>query len=217
LSLMGKVNCRRSLWAFCYAKKKNLAKARVAPEGAGDVWTWTGICTDTKLVPSWLVGTRDADHGKAFMEDLASRMKGRIQLTSDGYKPYLEAVEGAFGLDIDYAQLVKMYGVAKDGSDNRKQYIGSLRERISGNPDPTQISTSYVERQNLTMRMSIRRFTRKTNAFSKKIENHKHAIALHYMYYNFARIHKSLRVTPAMEAGIADHVWSLADIITRVR
>jgi len=182
--------------------------------GYGDVWTWTAICADTKLVPSWLVGKRDAETGSVFMSDLASRLAHRVQLTTDGHKAYLEAVEGAFGFEIDYAMLTKIYG---NDPEAEKRYspakcIGAEKSVIAGNPDPKHISTSYSERQNLTMRMSMRRFTRLTNAFSKKVENLAHAVSLHFMYYNFAGIHSSLRVTPAMEAGVTDHVWTIEEI-----
>lgn len=210
--------CKRvqvdEIWSFVYSKQKNV------PEGmegeAGDVWTWTAIDADTKLVPSWRVGSRDAEAASDFMQDLASRMASRIQLTSDGHKPYLSAVEGAFGADIDYAMLIKLYGSTTEG---QKRYspahvVGAQKGIINGTPDKKHISTSYAERQNLTMRMSMRRFTRLTNAFSKKVENHCHAIALHFMHYNFCRIHKSLRVTPAMAAGVTDKLWSLEDVVT---
>ena len=210
--------CRRiqvdEIWAFCYTKQKNLESAKKPVEGAGDIWTWTAICADTKLVPSWLVGSRDASAAYIFMQDLASRMVGRIQLTSDGHRTYLEAVEGAFGSEVDYAMLIKLYGHPRDDAARYSppECIGTQTHRIMGEPDPACISTSYVERQNLTMRMHMRRFTRLTNGFSKKAENHAHAVALHYMHYNFGRIHKTLRVTPAMEAGVADHVWTMEEI-----
>ena len=210
--------CRRiqvdEIWAFCYTKQKNVESAKNPVEGAGDIWMWTAICADTKLVPSWLVGSRDADAAQMFMRDLASRITGRIQLTSDGHRPYLEAVEGTFGADIDYAMLIKLYGQPHDETARYSppECIGTQTHNIQGTPDPTHISTSYVERQNLTMRMNMRRFTRLTNGFSKKAENHAYAVALHYMHYNFGRIHKTLRVTPAMEAGVADHVWTLEEI-----
>ena len=202
------------IWAFCYAKQKNVPEAKAAVEGAGDIWTWTAICADTKLIPSWLVGNRNAETAQAFIQDLSGRLKNKIQLTSDGHKTYLEAVENAFGANIDYAMLVKLYG---ENIESEKRYspaecTGIMKRIITGNPDINKVSTSYVERQNLTMRMGMRRFTRLTNAFSKKAENHAHAVALHFMYYNFGRIHKTLRVTPAMEAGIADHIWSLEEI-----
>jgi len=211
--------CKRvqvdEIWAFCYAKKKNVETAKAAPEGAGDVWTWTAICADTKIAASWLVGSRDADAACDFMTDLASRMADRIQLTSDAYQPYPGAVDAAFGSKVDYAQLIKIYGNSAEG---QKRYspaecVGCKSRPVKGNPDKAHVSTSFAERQNLTMRMSMRRFTRLTNAFSKKIENHAHAVALHFMYYNFGRIHKTLRVTPAMQAGITDHVWSLEQIV----
>lgn len=210
--------CKRvqvdEIWSFVYAKEKNAPEAKRIAGEAGDIWTWTAICADTKLVPSWYVGERDSEAAMTFMDDLAKRLASRVQLTSDGHKPYLEAVEGAFGADIDYAMLVKVYGEAPDG---QRRYsppvcIGARKSRIEGAPDPKHVSTSYAERNNLTMRMSIRRFTRLTNAFSKKVENHAHAVALHFMFYNFGRIHKTPRVTPAMAAGVTDHVWSLEEI-----
>jgi IS1 family transposase len=202
------------IWAFCYTKQKNVESAKNPVEGAGDIWTWTAICADTKLVPSWLVGSRDADAAQMFMQDLAGRMRGRIQLTSDGHRPYLEAVEGAFGADIDYAMLIKLYGQSRDNASRYSppECIGTQTRHIQGTPDPEYISTSYVERQNLTMGMNMRRFTRLTNGFSKKAVNHAHAVALHYMYYNFGRVHKTLRVTPAMEAGVSDHIWTMEEI-----
>lgn len=181
---------------------------------AGDVWTWTAIDAETKMVPSWRLGGRDAHTAKEFINDLAGRLATRVQLTTDGHKAYLSAVEGAFGADVDYAMLVKLYGhgVEDESRYSPAECIGAIRTVVQGNPDPNHISTSYVERQNLTMRMCMRRFTRLTNAFSKKIENHAAALALYFMYYNFGRIHKTLRCTPAMEAGLADHVWSLEEI-----
>jgi IS1 family transposase len=193
------LNCKRiqvdEIWAFVYAKQKNVALAKAAPANAGDVWTWTAIDADTKLIPSWFVGGRDSDAAIIFMDDLASRLANRVQLTSDGHRAYLEAVEGAFGADIDYAQLVKLYG---ESPEAEKRYspavcIGAHKNPIEGNPDPKYISTSYAERQNLNVRMHTRRFTRLTNAFSKKVENHAHSVALFAMYYNFVRIHKTLR------------------------
>lgn len=212
------LTCKRiqvdEIWSFCYAKQKNVALAKAPVAGAGDVWTWTAICADTKLVPSWLVGSRDADAAQTFIADLAGRMASRIQLTSDGHGPYLQAVENAFGADVDYAMLVKIYG---SSPEPQKRYspaecVGCRHQKVTGKPDDRHISTSFAERQNLTMRMSMRRFTRLTNAFSKKVENHAHAVALHFLYYNFGRIHKSLRVTPAMQAGIVDHAWTLEEI-----
>lgn len=202
------------IWSFTYAKQRNVASAKDAPEGAGDTWTWTALDADSKMIVSYLVGGRDAEYAMWFMDDLASRLANRVQLTSDGHRAYLEAVEGAFGADVDYAQLVKLYGatVGPAGRYSPAECIGSKKVRREGNPDIDHVSTSYVERQNLTMRMHMRRFTRLTNAFSKKVENHAHAVALHMMYYNFVRIHKTLRVTPAMAAGVADRLWEIADI-----
>lgn len=204
------------IWSFVYSKQKNVPEDMRGEFGVGDVWTWTAIDADTKLVPSFMVGPRDGGVAYDFMHDLASRLANRVQLTTDGLKAYLEAVEAAFGSDIDFAQLVKIYGPAMSRGPERKyspeNFCGTKVSVVAGDPDGEKISTSYVERQNLTMRMSMRRFTRLTNGFSKKVENHAHAVALHFMYYNFGRIHKSLRITPAMAAGVADHVWSLAEI-----
>lgn len=202
------------IWSFCYAKAKNVPADERGQFGYGDVWTWTALCPDTKLVPSWMVGTRDAGTAFAFVEDLAGRLAHRIQLTTDGHRVYLEAVEAAFGSEIDYAMLVKLYGEDPKAETkyNPSECIGCRSVAISGNPKPKYISTSFVERQNLTMRMKMRRFTRLSNAFSKKVENHEHAIALHYMHYNFCRIHQTLRVTPAMEAGLTGHVWCVEEL-----
>lgn len=201
------------IWSFVGSKEKNTRPER-KNDGWGDVWTWVAIDAETKLVPSFMVGNRGAQTAQRFMEDLASRLKNRIQLTTDGHRVYLQAVEDAFGSGIDYAMLVKMYGSDRDteATYSPSEWIGSQSVAITGNPKAENISTSYVERQNLTMRMQMRRFTRLTNAFSKKIENHFWAICLHYMHYNFCRIHKTLRVTPAMAAGVTDHVWDIADI-----
>jgi IS1 family transposase len=203
------------IWSFVYAKERNAPVSMKAEGKAGDVWTWTALDADAKLIFSWLVGGRDAGYAWVFMQDVAGRLASRIQLTTDGHKPYLEAVEGAFGMDVDFAQLVKIYGEAPEGQRRYSPAVctGCKRTAVTGNPDPEHISTSFVERQNPTMRMSMRWFTRLTNAFSKKVENHEAAVALYAMHYNFARIHKTLRVTPAMEAGVADHVWSLAEIV----
>jgi IS1 family transposase len=202
------------IWQFVAAKSKN-AKAEKKQEGWGGIWTWIGIDADTKLVVSYLVGGRDGGWALEFMEDCASRIKGRVQVTTDGHRAYLEAVEGAFGLDADYAQLQKLYGAPMDEEVRRyspARCIGCDMKVVSGNPDPRHVSTSFVERQNLTLRMSNRRFTRLTNAFRKKIENHRHSVSLHYIYYNFCRVHQTLRITPAMEAKLTDHVWSLEEL-----
>jgi IS1 family transposase len=213
------LTCKRvqvdEIWSFVYAKAKNVAAAKAAPEGAGDVWTWTAICADTKLMVSWLVGGRDGAYAMEFIEDLQARLASRVQLSSDGNHLYLNAVEKHFAGNVDYAQIVKIFGATMSAGQKRyspAECIGARKERVSGSPDMDHASTSFVERQNLTMRMSMRRFTRLTNAFSKKAENLAHAVALHFMYYNFGRIHQTLRVTPAMEAGVSDHVWSLEEI-----
>src|SRR5467141_2028350 len=202
------------IWAFCYAKDKNVPAEKRGIFGYGDVWTWVAIDAETKLVPSFMIGTRGAQTAKALMDDLASRLANRVQLTTDGHRVFLQAVEDAFGNDIDYAMLIKLYGNDGEAETHYSpaECIGCREIGITGRPDPKHISTSYVERQNLTMRMNMRRFTRLTNAFSKKVENHVAMVAIHFMHYNFARIHKSLRVTPAMAAGITDHVWSLEEI-----
>jgi IS1 family transposase len=209
--------CKRvqcdEIWSFVGAKQKNVNEGA---QGVGDVWTWTAIDADTKLIASWLVGDRGGDTAHSFISDLAGRLASRVQLTTDGHKVYLNAIENAFGNDIDYAMLVKQYGECHEGGEVRYSpavCTGAKKEAISGNPDPAHVSTSYVERQNLTMRMSMRRFTRLTNAFSKKVENHAAAVALHFMHYNFARIHQTLRVTPAMAAGVTDHVWEIGEIV----
>lgn len=200
------------IWSFTYAKQKNVKTAKSAPEGAGDTWTWTAIDADSKLIVSYLVGGRDAGYANAFMADVGERLANRVQLTTDGHKAYLEAVEGAFGADVDYAQLIKMYGNAPDSFKGRyspAECTGIKKRAVEGDPDHKHISTSYVERQNLTMRMHMRRFTRLTNAFSKKFENHVHMVSLYTVFYNFCRIHKTLRVTPAMEAGLTDTLHDL--------
>ena len=204
------------IWAFCYAKQKNVPEEHRGTFGYGDVWTWTAIDADTKLVPCWLVGERTYGDAAAFMSDLADRLPNRVQMTTDGYHPYLVATELAFGHGIDFAMLRKIYGT--DPKADKTKYspakcIGVERRIISGEPEREHISTSYVERQNLTMRMGMRRFTRLTNAFSKKVENLAHAVSLHYMYYNFLRVHKSLGTTPAVAAGVADHVWRVEEIV----
>ncbi len=207
------------IWSFTYAKQKNVATAKAAPADAGDTWTWTAIEAQTKLIISYFVGGRDGECAAWFMDDLASRLANRVQLTSDGHKAYLEAVEGAFGCDIDYAILNKIYGATAEGAKGRyspAECIGSKKERIEGNPDKAHVSTSYVERSNLTIRMHMRRFTRLTNAFSKKVENHAYAVALHMMYYNFVRVHSTLRMSPAMAAGVSARLWEVSDIVALV-
>ena len=203
------------IWCFVGMKERNVPPNRKGVFGYGDVYTWTAIDAETKLVPSWLVGRRDAYFAKVFIDDLASRMASRIQLTSDGHGVYLDAVDRAFGTAIDYAMLVKVYGNLPETPEHKYspgECCGATKTPICGRPEDEHISTSFVERQNLTMRMHMRRFTRLTNGFSRKVQNHACAVALHYMFYNFARIHKTLRVTPAMQAGISDHVWSLEEI-----
>ena len=212
--------CKRiqcdEIWSFCHAKDKNLPEDKKDIFGYGSVWTWVALDTETKLVCSWMVGNRDALAARAFMHDLACRLTNRIQLTTDGYTAYVEAVDEAFGNSIDYAILVKVYGEDQIGGTSSVPVPdnGIKTEIVTGNPERKHISTSYIERQNLTMRMHMRRFTRLTNGFSKKIENHVAAISLHFMYYNFVRIHQSLRITPAMAAGVADRVWDIADIVS---
>jgi IS1 family transposase len=203
------------VWSFVGAKAKNVRPAKAA-EGWGDVWTWTAIDADTKLCVSYFVGGRDAASANEFMQDVAERVRGKLQITTDGHKVYVNAVEDAFGMDVDYAQLQKIYGAPSDEDIRRyspARCIGCDMKVVSGNPDPKHVSTSYVERANLTMRMSMRRFTRLTNGFSKKFDNHCHAIALYFMFYNFCRAHQTLRVTPAMEAGLVNHVWTLEELV----
>ena len=204
------------IWAFCYAKNRNVTEAIAEKHpGAGDVWTWTAIDADSKLMVSWLVGDRNARTAHQFMSDVASRVANRVQLTTDGYKMYFNAVEDAFGGDVDYAILNKIYeNPSHPGRYSPPKFKGATRATIKGSPDAGHISTSYVERQNLTMRMHMRRFTRLTNGFSKKIEMHAHAVALHMTYYNFCKVHMSLRVTPAMQAGISDHVWEMGELVS---
>ncbi len=213
------LKCKRiqvdEVWSFVGAKEKNTV-AEKKEQGWGDCWTWTAICADSKLIPCWFVGIRDGSAAYHFCHDLAERLASRVQLTSDGHRAYINAVEDAFGSEIDYAMLVKIYGNASEGGEVRyspAQCMGARKAVISGRPDRKHISTSFAERQNLTMRMSMRRFTRLTNGFSKKLEQHENALALYFMFYNFARVHQSLRVTPAMEAGVSDHVWTIEEIV----
>jgi IS1 family transposase len=210
------------IWSFIHAKEKNVPDALAAPEGAGSVWTWTAIDADSKLIISYLVGDRDAETAQFFMEDVAQRIDGRVQLTTDGHKPYLEAVSKAFpNKGIDYAMLIKLYGEPKGKKGDERRYspatcIGIKTNKISGKPNPAHISTSYVERANLTMRMSMRRFTRLTNAFSKRIDSHIDALSLYFVFYNFTRIHKTLRVTPAMAANLTDKLWTMEDVVALI-
>jgi IS1 family transposase len=211
--------CKRvqldEIWAFIYAKNDNVRDAKSAPKNAGDVWTWTAICADTKLLINTLVGRRDTRYAVHFVNDLRKRLANRVQITSDGHRPYLTAVDTVFGDDVDFAQLVKIYGADAQGEKRYSPAIclGAKKHRVIGNPNPKHISTSFAERQNLTMRMHMRRFTRLTNAFSKKLENHAYAVALHQMFYNFTRIHQTLRVTPAMAAGVTDRLWDMTDVV----
>ena len=207
------------IWSFTAAKQKNVPNMKVPVEWAGDTWTWTGIEADTKLIISWLVGGRDSEYAIAFMDDLRSRLANRVQLTTDGYKAYLQAVEGAFGGDIDYAVLHKVYGNSPESTKGKyspAECVGTQKLRIEGEPDAKHVSTSYIERSNLTMRMHNRRFTRLTNAFSKKFESHVHMVAIWSVWYNWVRIHKSLRVTPAMAANLTDTLWSWETIVAKM-
>ena len=211
--------CKRvqcdEIWAFCGKKQKNVKGRELDVLGIGDVWTWTAICADTKLICSYMVGKRDASYAGDFISDLSSRLAKRVQLTTDGHHAYLNAVDAGFADDVDYAMLIKVYGGPAQAEQRRyspAEFVRAEKRAITGNPDMAEVSTSYVERQNLTMRMGMRRFTRLTNGFSKKVQNLEHAVSLHFMHYNFARIHKTLRVTPAMAAGVSDHVWALEEI-----
>jgi len=219
--VMRGLTCKRvqcdEIWAFCYAKDKNVPADKQGKFGFGSVWTWTAIDADTKLIPSFTVGNRDAASARILIEDLASRLKSRIQLTTDGLKVYVDAVEDAFGSDIDYAMLIKTYESSQDETRYSPAVCTSCESKaVMGNPDPKHISTSYVERQNLSMRMGIRRFTRLTNGFSKKVENHAASVALYFMHYNFCRVHRTLRVTPAMQAGLTDHVWTVEEMLEKI-
>jgi IS1 family transposase len=207
---------RDEIWSFAHCKQRNVETAKAAPEGAGDVWTWTALDADSKLIVSFLIGDRDAECANAFMQDMAGRLANRVQITTDGHRAYLDAVDGAFGIDVDFAQLVKLYGAVPEAAKGRyspAQCLGARKQPVMGKPKPEHVSTSYVERQNLTMRMHMRRFTRLTNAFSKKVESHAAMVAIYAVWYNFVRIHKSLRVTPAMAAGVADKLWSMEDMV----
>jgi IS1 family transposase len=203
------------IWSFVYGKDKNLSDAAKATGEKGSMWTWTAIDADSKLVISYLIGGRDAGYAWAFMQDVAERVANRVQLTTDGHKPYLAAVDAAFSGEIDYAILIKEYGETDAGAGRYSpaNCCGTIRKPVTGCPEAEHVSTSYVERQNLTMRMALRRFTRLTNGFSKKLANLEHAVSLHFAYYNFCRVHQTLRVTPAMEAGLTDRVWSIDDLI----
>jgi len=211
--------CKRlqldEIWGFVGAKAKNADATKRAAGMQGDAWLWLATCSDTKLVPSWRVGDRGSETAIALVDDLAARLASRVQITTDGHKPYIEAIEGAFGGDVDYGMLIKVYGAAPEGQRRYSpaECIGAHKVRIEGNPDPKHISTSYAERNNLNVRMHSRRMTRLTNAFSKKIENHAHAMALHFLYYNFVRIHQTLKTTPAMAAGVTKRLWEIGDIV----
>ena len=209
------------IWAFCYAKERNVPNAKAAPQNAGDIWTWTAMDRDSKLMISYTIGDRSQGTAREFMFDLAGRLASRVQLTTDGNAAYLKAVADAFGGDVDYAMLVKQYGDPTGQKGHERKYspaecTGARKEAVFGKPDMEEVGTSHVERQNLTMRMGMRRFTRLTNAFSKKAENHAYAVALHFMFYNFCRTHKSLRVTPAMAAGVTDRLWDVNDLVALV-
>jgi IS1 family transposase len=213
--------CKRiqcdEVWSFVGAKKKNVPAQLKGVFGIGDVWTWTALCADTKLIACWMVGTRGAKAAELFLSDLYQRLSHRVQLTTDGHKVYADAVEDTFGIDVDYAMLVKVYGEDDPNRGSERKYspnefVSAIKTPKIGNPDMAHVSTSYVERSNLTLRMSLRRFTRLTNGFSKKVENHIHALAIYFMHYNFGRVHQTLRVTPAMEAGLSDHIWSMEEI-----
>ena len=220
--VMKNLTCQRiqadEIWAFCYAKQKDVPADKQGIKGYGDVWTWVAIDADTKLVPTWVMGLRDADHAVEFMHDLAPRLANRIQLTTDGLAAYGESVYSAFQNNVDYARLIKTYGTVEAGGGRYGPPIctGCTTKTVRGNPDPAHISTSFVERQNLTMRMGMRRFTRLTNGFSKKLENLGHSIALHFMHYNFVRRHQTLRVSPAMAAGVSAKLWTIEDVVSLI-
>ncbi|HVN82500.1 MAG TPA: IS1 family transposase [Terriglobia bacterium] len=215
------LKCKRvqcdEVWAFCYAKEKNVPAKMQGKFGVGDVWTWTAIDADTKLIPSFTVGNRDAATARILIEDLAGRLKSRIQLTTDGLKAYAIAVEDTFGSEIDYAMLIKTYAASQEETRYSPAVCTSCEQKpIMGRPDPKHISTSFIERSNLSVRMGVRRFTRLTNAFSKKVENHAAAFALFLMHYNFCRVHQTLRVTPCMEAGVTNHIWSVKEMLEAI-
>src|SRR3954470_11481944 len=220
---MRNLRCKRlqldEIWSFVYAKQKNVPTAKAAPEGAGDIWTWVAIDAETKLVPSYLVGSRDGEAAKAFVVDQAFRLAGRVQITTDGLNLYVDAVEEAFGADVDYAMLVKHYGEAPEAEKRYSPAVctGCTRALVTGKPDLALVSTSFAERQNLSMRMGNRRMTRLTNAFSKKAEAHAHGMSIYFMHYNFVRIHQTLRVTPAMAAGVTDRLWDLSDLVNVIQ
>lgn len=209
-----KIQCDE-IWAFCYSKKKNVASAKRKDLAHGDIWTWTALDADSKLMVSWIVGGRDSEYAMALMDDLRGRLANRVQLTTDGHKAYLNAVEEAFGADIDYAMLVKLYG---ESAESQRRYspadcIGARKIRVAGKPDIEKVSTSYVERSNLTIRMQNRRLTRLTNGFSKKVVNHEHYLAIYFCYYNFVRIHQTIKMTPAMAAGVSTRLWEIGDLV----
>ena len=209
------------IWAFVHAKAKNVPTAKAAPEGAGDVWTWTALDPDSKLMVSYAVGDRSAELARLFMFDLADRLRGRVQLTTDGFGAYLKAVTDAFSGDVDYARLIKLFGEPKGVTSPERKYspgvcTGTIKEAVFGKPDMAKVSTWHVERQNLNMRMGMRRFTRLTNGFSKKVESHAAMVAVYTTFYNFCRVHKTLRVTPAMAAGLTDHVWDMEEVVAHI-
>jgi IS1 family transposase len=206
------------IWSFCYAKQKNVETAKAAPEGAGNLWTWTALDADFKLIIAYDCGGRDAEYANAFMQDVADRLANRVQLTTDGHRPYLEAVEGAFGAAIDYAMLIKHYGEPQGavGRYSPGECVGVQQRRVEGRPDKAYVSTSYVERQNLNLRMGVRRFTRLTNAFSKKVEPHYRMVSLYTVFHNYVRIYKTLRCTPAMAAGLTKTLWSMDDLVAMI-
>ncbi|MDE3113257.1 MAG: IS1 family transposase [Chloroflexota bacterium] len=210
--------CKRiqcdEIWAFFYAKRTHLPKVKKAPEGAGDVWTWVAICQDTKIVPTWHIDGRTPQDARLFMADLALRIASRPQITTDGLPQYVQAIFAAFGKEVDFAQVIKVYANQDSGRYSPAVCVGAHAQTMIGSPDPLWVSTSYVERQNLTMRMGMRRLTRLTNAFSKKVANLEAAVGLYYMHYNFGRVHQTIKKTPAMAAGVGDHRWTAEEIAT---